>query len=104
MIVQATNTGGDLGQNHFDIQIPGGGVGIFNGCAPQYGAPGDGWGSRYGGVSNDGQCGQLPGDLQAGCYFRFNWFRNADNPSHNFHRVKCPRELTDRTGCVRSDE
>ncbi|KAI3610865.1 beta--endoglucanase [Moniliophthora roreri] len=26
MIVQATNTGGDLGNNHFDILIPGGGV------------------------------------------------------------------------------
>ncbi len=24
MIVQATNTGGDLGDDHFDIQIPGG--------------------------------------------------------------------------------
>jgi len=31
MIVQATNTGGDLGNNHFDIAMPGGGVGIFNG-------------------------------------------------------------------------
>ena len=29
MIVQSTNTGGDLGENHFDIQMPGGGVGIF---------------------------------------------------------------------------
>ncbi|KAL0067978.1 hypothetical protein AAF712_004881 [Marasmius tenuissimus] len=27
MIVQATNTGGDLGNNHFDILMPGGGVG-----------------------------------------------------------------------------
>ena len=32
MIVQATNTGGDLNHNHFDILLPGGGVGIFNGC------------------------------------------------------------------------
>jgi hypothetical protein len=28
LIVQVTNTGGDLGENHFDIQMPGGGVGI----------------------------------------------------------------------------
>jgi hypothetical protein len=35
MIVQATNTGGDLGNNHFDIAIPGGGVGIFNACTSQ---------------------------------------------------------------------
>ncbi|CAE6439056.1 unnamed protein product [Rhizoctonia solani] len=27
MIVQATNTGGDLGNNHFDLMVPGGGVG-----------------------------------------------------------------------------
>ncbi|CAE7177708.1 unnamed protein product [Rhizoctonia solani] len=27
MVVQATNTGGDLGNNHFDLMIPGGGVG-----------------------------------------------------------------------------
>ena len=35
MVVQATNTGGDLGDNHFDLAIPGGGVGQFNGCASQ---------------------------------------------------------------------
>lgn len=28
-IVQATNTGGDLGSNHFDLLIPGGGLGTF---------------------------------------------------------------------------
>lgn len=28
MIVQATNTGGDLAQGQFDLAIPGGGVGI----------------------------------------------------------------------------
>ncbi len=52
MVVQVTNTGGDLGENHFDIQMPGGGVGLFNGCAPQWGAPDAGWGDRYGGVSS----------------------------------------------------
>lgn len=50
MIVQATNTGADLGHNHFDIAMPGGGVGIFNACSTQYNAPTDGWGQRYGGV------------------------------------------------------
>lgn len=38
MIVQATNTGGDLGGNQFDLMIPGGGEGIFDGCTPQYGS------------------------------------------------------------------
>jgi hypothetical protein len=28
MIVQSINTGGDLGDNHFDLQIPGGGLHI----------------------------------------------------------------------------
>ncbi|KAB5589688.1 putative effector protein/endoglucanase [Ceratobasidium theobromae] len=52
MIVQATNTGGDLGNNHFDLMIPGGGVGAFGGgCAAQYSVPLTGWGARYGGVS-----------------------------------------------------
>lgn len=35
MVVQVTNTGGDLGSNQFDLQIPGGGVGIYNGCQSQ---------------------------------------------------------------------
>lgn len=58
MIVQATNTGGDLAQGQFDLAIPGGGVGIcmfnecdlsggdllilpflVNGCTDEWGAP-----------------------------------------------------------------
>ncbi|KAB5589689.1 putative effector protein/Endo-1,4-beta-D-glucanase [Ceratobasidium theobromae] len=82
MIVQTTNTGGDLGNNHFDLMIPGGGVGIFGqGCAAQYGAPSTGWGAQYGGVSSRSACSQLPSALQAGCYWRFDWFKGADNPS-----------------------
>lgn len=38
LVVQATNTGGDLGSNQFDLLIPGGGVGIYNGCNSQYGS------------------------------------------------------------------
>lgn len=104
MIVQVTNTGSDLGSNHFDLQIPGGGVGIFNGCSAQYGAPADGWGNRYGGVSSASQCSTLPADLQPGCNWRFNWFQNADNPRYTYSRVKCPKEITAKTGCVRKDE
>lgn len=71
MIVQATNTGGDLGDNHFDIALPGGGVGIFNGCTKQYNAPSSGWGARYGGVSSRSECDQLPAAIRPGCYWRF---------------------------------
>lgn len=47
MIVQVTNTGHDLGHDHFDIQIPGGGVGYFNqGCMAQWNAGPDGWGGK----------------------------------------------------------
>jgi hypothetical protein len=104
MVVQVTNTGGDLGSNHFDLAIPGGGVGIFNGCTAQYNAPANGWGERYGGVSSASQCSQLPASLQAGCNFRFGWFKNANNPSFVFHRVKCPSAITAKTGCVRTDD
>lgn len=102
MVVQVTNTGGDLGANHFDLQIPGGGVGIFDGCSVQWGAPSGGWGARYGGISDVSECNNLPSALQAGCKWRFNWFKNADNPSMTFKEVTCPAELVSRTGCQRN--
>ncbi|KAG8736581.1 hypothetical protein FRC10_009154 [Ceratobasidium sp. 414] len=101
MIVQATNTGGDLGNNHFDLMIPGGGMGAFTqGCAAQYGNT-SGWGAQYGGVSSKSQCSQLPAALQAGCNWRFDWFMGADNPNVNFQQVACPSQLTSITGCTR---
>lgn len=41
-----------FGRNQFDIQVPGGGFGIFNkGCEKQW--PGKwNWGNRYGGVTS----------------------------------------------------
>jgi len=103
-IVQITNTGGDLGDNHFDLQIPGGGVGIFNGCSVIYGAPTDGWGKRYGGVDSEAQCEQLPAELQKGCKWRWTFLNGADNPPMEFKRVKCPKEILEKTDCVRKDE
>lgn len=70
LVVQVTNTGGDLGSNQFDLQLPGGGVGIFNGCQSQWNAPSSGWGAQYGGVSSLADCSSLPSALQAGCKFR----------------------------------
>ncbi|CAD5211914.1 unnamed protein product [Bursaphelenchus xylophilus] len=103
-VVQATNTGGDLGSNHFDLMIPGGGVGIFNGCQAQWKSPADGWGQRYGGVSSKADCATLPKALQPGCNWRFDWFKNADNPGMTFKRVKCPAAITAKSGCIRSDD
>jgi len=102
MIVQITNTGGDLGEDHFDILIPGGGVGLFNGCSSQWGAPADGWGDRYGGVRSIAECEQLPVQLRDGCRWRFQWFAGADNPNINFRKVDCPSQLTSRSQCSRT--
>nr|BAF57479.1 putative glycosyl hydrolase family45 [uncultured symbiotic protist of Cryptocercus punctulatus] len=100
LLVQVTNTGGDLGSNQFDLAIPGGGLGIFtDGCPAEFGS----WngGSQYGGVSSASQCSQLPSALQSGCQFRFDWLKGADNPSVSFTEVTCPSELTSITGCTR---
>ncbi|POR36321.1 Uncharacterized protein TPAR_03480 [Tolypocladium paradoxum] len=68
-----------------DLMVPGGGVGIFDGCTPEFGGvPGD----RYGGVASRDQCGQMPAKRQAGCFWRFDWFLNADNPDFDFQLVK----------------
>ncbi|THV48093.1 hypothetical protein BGAL_0268g00040 [Botrytis galanthina] len=104
MIVQATNTGGDLGSNQFDLAIPGGGVGIFNGCTTEFGAPSSGWGAQYGGVAAVSSCSTFPAALQPGCNFRFNWFESADNPTVDFKQVECPAALTKSTGCKRADD
>ncbi|KAF3308351.1 hypothetical protein TWF173_001318 [Orbilia oligospora] len=101
-IVQATNTGGDLGQNHFDLAFPGSGFGIFDACTRQFpGTPASNWGQRYGGVSSRSECAGLPSALQAGCNFRFDWFAGSDNPSVNFVEVKCPAAISNISGCSR---
>jgi Glycosyl hydrolase family 45 len=99
MIVQATNTGGDLGENHFDLAMPGGGVGLFNGCSRQWG--GIDLGNQNGGFYDRSQCATLPWQWQQACYWRFDWFRNADNPNVEFEEVSCPQAMIDRTGCGR---
>jgi hypothetical protein len=103
MIVQATNTGGDLGSNQFDLAIPGGGVGIFNACTDEFNAPSSGWGAQYGGISSN-TCSTFPKALQAGCGFRWDWFEGADNPEVEFERVECPAEIVAKSGCKRDDD
>ncbi|KAF4450652.1 endoglucanase type K [Fusarium austroafricanum] len=102
MIVQSTNTGGDLGDNHFDLMMPGGGVGIFDGCTSQFGkALG---GAQYGGISSRSECDSFPELLKDGCHWRFDWFKNADNPDFTFEQVQCPKALLDISGCKRDDD
>ncbi|QDS72490.1 hypothetical protein FKW77_010037 [Venturia effusa] len=104
MIVQATNTGGDLGSNQFDLAIPGGGVGIFNGCTAEWGAPSSGWGAQYGGISSATACSSFPAKLKPGCDWRFDWFGGADNPTVDFTQVACPAEILAKTGSKRNDD
>nr|ADU33285.1 endo-beta-1,4-glucanase [Chrysomela tremula] len=101
MLVQVTNTGSPLSTNQFDIEIPGGGVGLYPyGCATQWGAdPESGWGERYGGVSSAEECSQLPESLQAGCLWRFDFMEGVSNPNVTFYQVECPSELVAITGC-----
>ncbi len=102
LIVQVTNTGSDLGSNQFDLQMPGGGVGIFNGCLSQFpGTYSSSWGQQYGGVSQRTDCFNLPSVLLSGCLWRFDWFMNANNPSMRFKQITCPSVLTANTQCIR---
>lgn len=84
--------------------MPGGGFGIFDGCTTEWGTPAGGWGAQYGGITSRSQCDSFPTALQAGCYWRFDWFQNADNPSVTFQQVECPAALTAKSGCVRADD
>lgn len=110
LIIMATNIGGDVQQGQFDILIPGGGVGMFNGCSQM------GWGNQgqqYGGLLSDcetetnykaaqyAQCltdkcnKAFSNDAEAkkGCMFVVNWMESAGNPEHNFVEVECPDVL-----------
>ena len=113
LIVMASNIGGDVQGGQFDVMIPGGGKGAFDGCSQM------GWGSQgeqYGGLLSDcekevGYDGDLltkrkeclsrkcnevfKNDEQAkeGCMFLATWMEAAGNPNHNFKEVECPQAL-----------
>jgi hypothetical protein len=103
LIVQATNTGSDVGSDQFDLGIPGGGQGIFSGCTTEFGSQFSSvWGEQYGGISSASDCSALPAKLQAGCNFRFNWMQGVSNPSVTYTEVTCPAALVAMTGCQRA--
>ncbi|NDC96230.1 hypothetical protein EB118_23685 [bacterium] len=99
MIVQITNTGYDLQNNHFDLEIPGGGQGIFKGCSSQY--TNYYGGADYGGISQRSECSRLPKSQRQGCFWRFDWFKNADNPNVIAQKIMCPKKLVALSGCRR---
>jgi hypothetical protein len=105
MIVQVVNNGG-VQNNQFDILIPGGGVGDFDGCSKQWGTTD--LGARYGGFlagcnGNVGcvqqKCQQIFGnkpDLLDGCNWFLGWFGAADNPNLISKEIACPELLKAR--------
>lgn len=113
MIVMVSNTGGDLGTQHFDLLVPGGGLGLFNGCTASLGIEAGELGAQYGGFlpgCKDGgslesrkecvrrKCQEVFGsrglsDLEAGCMWYADWFETADNPDFVYQEVECPADL-----------
>ena len=116
LVVMASNIGYDVTNGQFDIMIPGGGVGAFNGCDDILGPN---IGRQYGGMLSD--CEEEVGwskpeeqiyeerkscltnkcyaafsgkDLPLqGCLFLATWMEAAGNPTHEYEEVPCPEEL-----------
>lgn len=113
LIVMANNIGDDVGQGQFDVMIPGGGAGKFNGCSAM------GWGSQgetYGGLLSSCQneyagstaswakclterCNKsFANDTKArnGCLFLADFMFAANNPEIEYREVECPEVLKKR--------
>jgi hypothetical protein len=106
MIVQAINIG-SIGSDQFDLLIPGGGVGDYNGCGTQFGFSSN---TQYGGLlsdcNNDPTCmkskcqssfGNIPA-LLAGCNWFTSWYSSAANPNVIYKQVPCPSQITSKSG------
>ena len=115
LIVISSNIGYDVGGGQFDIMIPGGGVGLFNGCANILGS--NNLGKQYGGLLSDceeevgyngsdeeiyekrkscltNKCnGFSNNQAKQGCLFLANWMEAAGNPLMTYREVDCPQEL-----------
>jgi uncharacterized repeat protein (TIGR02543 family) len=110
MTIMVSNIGGDVGQNQFDLMIPGGGVGQYNALSTQVsqnGGSSSNLGQQYGGfratcgnnkdcvrkMCNDAFGSAALADMKAGCDWYVDWFDIADNPQANSASVTCPAEL-----------
>ena len=115
LVVMASNIGYDVQGGQFDIMIPGGGFGAFNGCSQM------GWNipqntTTYGGLLSDcekevGYNGNLltlrkecltkkcnsafanDAEAKEGCLFLATWMEAAGNPNHTYKEVPCPQAL-----------
>lgn len=110
LIVMSSNIGYDVAGGQFDIMIPGGGVGAFNGCSVMGLSCA---GKQYGGLL--GTCEDAGGgdakiksclvescnreyannpQAKEGCLFMATWMNAAStNPRHTYVEVECPAEL-----------
>ncbi len=119
LIVMASNIGYDVSGGQFDVMIPGGGVGLFNGCANILG---NNMGAQYGGLLSDcenevgwsgsdediysrrkeclvNKCNNVfrnNANAKAGCLFQADFMEAAGNPLHKFEEIECPQVLKDR--------
>lgn len=116
MIVQIINFG-NIGQDQFDLLIPGGGVGQNDACSAQW--SGVDLGARSGGFLTE--CQQQNGSdyaktrscvaqrcqdsfgtkpsLLAHCNWYVDWFGIADNPTFQYKEISCPAEISNVSGC-----
>lgn len=118
LIIMVTNVGTDVNGGQFDIMIPGGGVGMYNGVS------GYGWGNQgetYGGLLSNceneagyqgtdqdiyerrkscliNKCNSVfpAGDARNGCLFLANFMEAAGNPEHKYVEITCPDVLKSR--------
>ena len=116
LIVMASNIGYDVSTYQFDVMIPGGGVGIFNGCKDILGTD---LGRTYGGLLSDcedevgyggddetiytkrkecltNKCNSVfssNSKAKKGCLFLSDFLEAAGNPLHNFKEIECPEVM-----------
>ena len=104
LIVMANNIGYDVNHNQFDLMIPGGGPGKYNGCSKMGISCA---GEQYGGFLascgyDDKEClinmcnkeYANNSSLRDGCLFLANWMDAANNPEIEFVQVECPSALS----------
>lgn len=114
LVVMSIGPSYDVSGGEFDIMIPGGGTGTFNGCTTM------GWpkntGAQFGGLLSDcekeldypgdetsrqcleDRCNSVFSDnslseMREGCLFLATWMMAADNPSMTYKEVECPSAL-----------
>ncbi|MDR1813112.1 MAG: T9SS type A sorting domain-containing protein [Candidatus Fibromonas sp.] len=113
MIVMASNIGGDVANDQFDLLVPGGGVGAFDAFSNQIGKNKSDLGSQYGGFLDQCPNNNLASveanqsciktkcasvfagkdKLKAGCDFYADWLMGANNPKFTSRSIDCPDYL-----------